>query len=363
MKWLMAEEGGAGGAGGAGEGGAAPAPEPKSSTPVPSGGGVGGGTPAPKGEGEKPAREDGRDEKGRYLNKDGTNAAAAPKDPPKFKTTVRVKYTGKDGKEVEEDEEVDEDRLKIAYQVERGLRIKAQEHAEERKKWETEKAEFFGRVSRGIHEDARHFLPEGVNPIEWHSKQLEALLAEHAQDPKDRQIAQLKGQLEEVAREKQEREQKEKDAGERREAVRMVDHIAKTVIPLTEKAGIPKNALALELATKHYYAARRQGIEDPDPELIAEEVIGEFAGSLEGIADKLDGRRALKLFPKLTAKITSTLREMYKERQAAANPAAPKKTEEERKAARGGNGEAKVEPPQRPRLMNDRELDRHLGIR
>lgn len=355
MKILMNEvaDTGSGGGGGDGEvaqeGGTAAAPPPS-----------GGAAGAPD---AKAPRDDGRDDKGRFARKDGEPEPEKKAPPPKVLRKVQVKFKGKDGKEIVQEDEVDEDQLVRSHQVARGLRMKAEEWAKEREERDRKIAELEERLQRGVREDSRFILPEDVNPIEYHSAQLERLLAEHAQDPKDRQIAQLRSQLEERERREQEREQQQQEAAERAEAVRIVEHIRSKVVPLIEKAGLPQNDLGLERAVKHYYSALRQGIEDPDPEIIAEEVVGEFAGTLESVAEKLDGERALRLFPKLSFKIAAALRDRYKAKATAKAGPAPQKTDAERRAERERAGVEKPPPAERPRLLNDREMDKLLGIR
>jgi hypothetical protein len=354
MKWpyLMAEaDGGGGGDAGnaAPEGGVAPA--------VTGGGGAGG-----DGESARAApRDDGRDERGRYARKDGGEGAGDPKaakppEPKKYK--VPYKYRGQDGKDVEGEDEVDENRLIRSYQVERGLRLKMEDHAKERESWAAKEREYQERLTAAT-QDARAFLPEDADPVEYHAQQLERLLQARTLDPKDRQIAKLTQALQERDQREQERSQQEQEAAQRRDAARVVDHIASKVIPLVEKAGLPKNDLALERATKFYFSALRQGIDDPDPEIIAEEVVGEFAGTLESMSEKMDGARVLKLFPRLGAKIAGALRDQYKQRQAATQQPAPKKDAEQRQQERGAKP---AEAPARPRLLSDKAMDEHLGI-
>ncbi len=353
------------GAGPAGDPGAGAAPaEPVENE---TGGAGDDGAPAsdPAAAAGSPARDDGRDGKGRFAKKDGVEDPEADpkkgKEPPlKFKRKVQVKFKDKDGKETVQEDEVDEDRLAQSYQVERGLRMKAQEWATEREQLNGQLQAMQQAIQRGVREDSRHFLPQDVNPIEYHSQQLEKLLAEHAQDPKDRQIAQLRGQLEETSRKEQEREQQAQEAGERREAARIVEHIGSKVIPLVEQAGLPRNDLALERAVKHFYSARRQGIDDPDPAIIAEEVVSEIAQTMESVAAKMDGEKLLKLFPGASKKIAEALRARYQKARTVAAAPTPKKTEEERAKARGTPDPAKNGAPRQ--LLNDREMDKRLGI-
>lgn len=355
---LMAEvDAGGGGGGGtppAGAGGDAGAAGGGGTPPAPGGAGGSAG-----GEGEKPPRDDGRNDKGQFAKKEGGDGEAGKEKPePPRKVKVPWKFKDKEGRETSGEDEIEEKDLVRSHQIVRGLRLKHEEGVREREALQQQIAELQGKLQSAAQGDLSAILPEDANQIEWTAQQLEQRLQEQALDPKDRQIAQLTKQLQQHAEREAERQRQAEAQEHDRQARLRVQWIGQTVIPLVEKHGLPRNDLVLERAVKYLYSAERQGITDPDPELIAEEVINEFTGTLETVTEKMDGAKVLKLFPRLAAKIAEALREQYKVKKAAAAPPAPKKDDAQRQQERG---KEPAVAPQR-KLMSDKEMDAHLGI-